>query len=144
MSRQERRADALVRGRPPGQLRRDEGVPRGPRGPPYLFYAAMVLVCLYSPACAQNAASATSPSKPEPARAEEQSTDPLHRDTPQSSLHHFLDACQAKNYGQARRYLDLRQLLENQRAEDGPELARQLEQILDHDARFDIAAISQN
>src|SRR5437870_1130373 len=28
-------ADPLVRCRPPGRLRRDEGVPRGPGGPPY-------------------------------------------------------------------------------------------------------------
>src|SRR5437660_526248 len=31
-----RGADPLVRSRPPGRLRRDEGVPRGPGGPPYM------------------------------------------------------------------------------------------------------------
>lgn len=102
-----------------------------------------LLLCLSSAGWSQkttSAAQASAPAtKPEPPRE-----DPLHRETPQSSVHAFLAACHAGDYAQARRYLDLRQLPVDQRMKDGPKIARQLEQILDRDERFEIAAISQN
>src|ERR1700679_2995949 len=39
--------------------------------------------------------------------------DPLNRDTPRSSVFSFLEACRAKDYEQAWRYLDLRRLDDN-------------------------------
>jgi MscS family membrane protein len=69
--------------------------------------------------------------------------DPLGRDTPQQAIFQFLDACHAHNYGRAERYLDLRKMDPSQRAKDGPELARQLEDLLD-DTPFDITMLSRD
>lgn len=82
---------------------------------------------------------AQTPVAPKPAAA---NRDPLNRDTPQSSVFSFLEACRAKDYERAWRYLDLRSLDNGKRASDGPQLARQLEQVLDRDPRFDVASLS--
>jgi len=83
------------------------------------------------------------PSAPNAASPAPKSQDPLSRDTPQSSVVNFLEACHAKDYSKARRYLDLRSLPENQRAQNGRQLAEQLAQVLDRDPRFDVAALSR-
>ncbi len=89
------------------------------------------------------------PQVPAPAAATPQTAapaapqDPLKRDTPQSSVFNFLEAAHAKNYARAWRYLDLRNLPESERANNGVELARQLAQILDRDAGFDIGSLSR-
>jgi len=70
------------------------------------------------------------------------SGDPLHRDSPQSSVVAFLEACHARNYTLAWRYLDLRKLPADQRLKEGPGLARQLAEILDRDTQFDLASLS--
>src|SRR5579862_3603049 len=77
-----------------------------------------------------------------PASAE--SADPLGRDTPQSAVYSFLEACHSHDYIRASKYLELRKLPEDQRVKDGPRLAQQLETILDRDAQFDVAALSRN
>ncbi|HTW64968.1 MAG TPA: mechanosensitive ion channel family protein [Bryobacteraceae bacterium] len=82
-------------------------------------------------------ASATKSSPP-------QATDPLNRETPQSSVEAFLEAAHAKNYGRAWRYMDLRSLPESERLDEGTELAKQLQSILDHDVQFDVANLSRN
>ena len=69
--------------------------------------------------------------------------DPLNRDSPQSAVVSFLEASHSKNYGRAVRYLDLRNLPEARRQRDGPELARQLAEVLDRDTRFDVASLSR-
>src|SRR5437016_5112075 len=61
------------------------------------------------------------------------SKDPLDRESPQSSVYSFLQACHAHDYEKAAKYLDLRLLPAEQRLKDGPQLAQQLQQILDHD-----------
>src|SRR3989442_12037809 len=76
--------------------------------------------------------------------AQTKSQDPMRRDTPQSSISSFLEACHSRNYQAARRFLDLRKLPEDQRLKDGPHLAQQLEQILDHDGRFEVASLSRD
>ena len=68
--------------------------------------------------------------------------DPLNRDTPQSSVFSFLEACRAKDFARAWRYLDLRSLDDSRRTSDGPKLAQQLQQVLDRDPRFDVASLS--
>jgi MscS family membrane protein len=68
--------------------------------------------------------------------------DPLHRDSPQSSVTAFLAACQARDYQRAWRYMDLRKLPAAQRLNAGTELAKQLQQILDRDVQFDLAALT--
>lgn len=70
--------------------------------------------------------------------------DPLDRDTPQSAVFSFLEACHAQDYAKAWRYLDLRGLPENKRITDGPQLAKQLAQVLDRDPRFDVASLSRD
>jgi len=70
------------------------------------------------------------------------SQDPLHRESPRSSVYAFLQAFHAGNYVEAARYLDLRQAPRDQRTKSGSQLAQQLGQILDRDARFDVASLS--
>jgi MscS family membrane protein len=72
-----------------------------------------------------------------------QSQDPLNRDTAQSSVYHFLEACHSHDYGRAAKYLDLRKLPEEERLTEGPQLAQELAQILDRDGNFDVAALSR-
>jgi MscS family membrane protein len=69
--------------------------------------------------------------------------DPLGRTTPQESILHFLEACHARDYGKAVHYLDLRKMPPEQVVKDGPDLARQLEDLLD-DTPFDIATLSRD
>ena len=69
--------------------------------------------------------------------------DPLGRNTPQESVFQFLEACHARDYSKALRYLDLRRMPQTERAQDGPELARELEDLLD-DTPFDIATLSRD
>lgn len=71
-------------------------------------------------------------------------TDPLDRDSPQSAVVAFLEAAHAKDYGKAWRYLDLRNLPEDERLTDGTKLARQLETILDRDTQFDVGNLSRS
>jgi MscS family membrane protein len=85
---------------------------------------------------------AASPAAATPA-AVTKSQDPLNRESPQSSIVAFLEACHAHQYEKAWKYLDLRDSTAQQRLEDGPELARELEQILDRDAQFDVATLSR-
>src|SRR3984893_844434 len=69
--------------------------------------------------------------------------DQLGRNTPQDSVFHFLEACHARDYSKALRYLDLRKMPPVDRAKEGPELARQLEDLLD-DTPFDITMLSRD
>src|SRR5215472_3967342 len=69
--------------------------------------------------------------------------DPLGRTTPQDSVFQFLEACHARQYSKALRYLDLRGMPPADRAKQGPELAQQLEDLLD-DTPFDITMLSQD
>src|SRR3974390_410611 len=68
--------------------------------------------------------------------------DPLGRTSPQDSIVQFLEACHARQYTKATHYLDLRQLSQSERDKNGPDLARQLEDLLD-DTPFDIATLSR-
>ncbi len=70
--------------------------------------------------------------------------DPLGRDNPRSAVTNFLEACHSNQYQRAAQYLDLRQLPLKTRAEEGPQLARQLEAILNSASRFDILRLSQD
>src|SRR5580698_1949048 len=69
--------------------------------------------------------------------------DSLGRDTPQSSVFQFLEACHARDYKKALLYLDLRRLTREERVQNGPELARQLEDLLD-DTPFTLATLSRD
>jgi MscS family membrane protein len=69
--------------------------------------------------------------------------DPLGRSTPQESVFQFLEACHARDYTKALYYLDLRHISPAARAKDGPDLARQLEDLLD-DTPFEITTLSRD
>src|ERR1700677_4211477 len=102
---------------------------------------ARVFLCfLFSSLCAfaQILPSAAKPASP-PAN-----TDPLDRDSPQSTVVAFLEAAHAKNYGKAWRYLDLRNMPEDERLKDSAQLASELEMILDRDIQFDVANLSRD
>ena len=77
-------------------------------------------------------------------QAKEPPQDPLNRISPQSTVSSFLEACRAKNFERAMRYLDLRKLRSEQRLKEGPQLAQQLALVLDSDAQFDLAALSKD
>jgi MscS family membrane protein len=70
-------------------------------------------------------------------------SDPLGRMTPQGAVLRFLEACHAREYARAAHYLDLRQISPADRATMGPQLAQQLEDLLD-DTPFDIATLSRD
>jgi MscS family membrane protein len=70
------------------------------------------------------------------------SKDPLDRESPESSVNSFLQACHAHDYVKAAKYLDLSKLTAEQRLKNGPELAQEVQQILDRDAQFDVANLS--
>ncbi len=76
--------------------------------------------------------------------APKQTSDPFGRANPRSTVTAFLEACHSNDYSRASQYLDLRQLPEKRRAEDGPRLARQLEAILNSDSHFDVLQLSQS
>lgn len=63
--------------------------------------------------------------------------------TPQGAVLEFLEACHAHAYVKAAHYLDLRQMPPADRATKGPQLAQQLEGLLD-DTPFDIATLSRD
>ena len=69
--------------------------------------------------------------------------DPLGRTSPQDTIMQFLEACHAHQYAKGAHYLDLRQLPKADRDKSGPDLARQLEDLLD-DTPFDIATLSRS
>jgi MscS family membrane protein len=69
--------------------------------------------------------------------------DALGRSTPQESVVQFLEACHARDYTKALYYLDLRAMSPAARAKDGPELAQQLEDLLD-DTPFEITSLSHD
>lgn len=79
-----------------------------------------------------------------PPAATPSADDPLSRQTPQSSVYSFLEACHSKNYDKAWRYLDLRKLPPPQRLKQGPQLAQELAKLLDSDVQFDVAALSRD
>jgi MscS family membrane protein len=70
-------------------------------------------------------------------------SDPLGRNTPQDSVFHFLQACHARDYSKALHYFDLRKMSPADRAKQGADLARQLEDLLD-DTPFDITMLSRD
>jgi MscS family membrane protein len=71
-------------------------------------------------------------------------TDPLNRTSPRSSILGLLEACHAGNFVKASRYLDLRTMPREERAQQGSELAQQLGHVLDRDSSFEVGALSNS
>ncbi len=68
--------------------------------------------------------------------------DPLNRTTPRSAIYSFLEACHQNNLLRASQYLDLRNIRPDRRATEGPELAKQLGLLLDHDPHFEVEKLN--
>ena len=68
--------------------------------------------------------------------------DELKRTTPRSSIYGFLEACHDQKFVLASRYLDLRGLRPAERAVKGPELAKQLQALLDGDPQFEVQRLN--
>src|SRR5262249_477883 len=75
--------------------------------------------------------------------SEPSATDPMGRMTPQDAIFQFLEACHRHEYSKAAHYLDLRQISPADLEKEGPQLAQQLEDLLD-DTPFDIATLSRS
>ena len=71
-------------------------------------------------------------------------TDPLRRLNPRSAVTAFLEACHEKDYGKAAQYLDLSRIAPRYRAQQGPQLAKDLESLLNSATGFDVLQLSQN
>jgi MscS family membrane protein len=71
-------------------------------------------------------------------------TDQLGRANPRATVTAFLEACHDDNYGKAAQYLDLTQVPARLRASQGPQLAKDLEQILNADTHFDVLKLTQD
>lgn len=82
------------------------------------------------------------PQSPAPSAAASGTADPRGRETPQSAILHFLEACHARDYNRAAYYLDRRNMSPPER-QKAPDLARQLEDLLD-DTPFDVATLSND
>jgi MscS family membrane protein len=80
---------------------------------------------------------------PKPA-ASNTAQDPLNRESPQSSVYSFLEACHKKDYVRASGYLDRSKLTRSDRSQIAQQLAEGLGQILDRDAQFDVASLSRD
>jgi MscS family membrane protein len=70
--------------------------------------------------------------------------DTLGRDNPRSSVTGFLEACHNRDYQKAAQYLDLKDIPARTRSERGPQLAKQLEAILNSTPSFSAVNLSQN
>ena len=70
--------------------------------------------------------------------------DSLNRGTPRAAMRAFLEACHNERYVQASLYLDLQNIPQKQRVLQGPELAKQLADILDRDSHFEISLLSDS
>ena len=70
--------------------------------------------------------------------------DPLRRDNPRAAVTAFLEACHGRDYDKAAQYLDLSRIPSSRREVDGPQLAKDLESLLNSTANFDVLRLSQD
>jgi len=71
-------------------------------------------------------------------------SDPLHRQNPRSSVTAFLEACHQGDYSKAAQYLDMTRIAPRFRAQQAPQLAKDLEALLNSATGFDVLQLSQN
>ncbi len=71
-------------------------------------------------------------------------SDPLNRLNPRSAVTAFLEACHERDYSKAAQYLELAPIPRSERAEQGPQLAKDLESLLNSAAGFDVLQLSQD
>jgi MscS family membrane protein len=71
-------------------------------------------------------------------------SDPLHRENPRSAVTAFLEGCHQRDYTKAAEYLDVTRIPPRVRAQQGPQLAKDLESLLNSATSFDVLQLSQN
>src|SRR5579871_1335521 len=106
--------------------------------------AAVLSLALASVVCCQSVAAQTPPSTNSAVADTSKIKDPLDRESPQSCVIAFQQACHSQNFARAVKYLDLRKLPQSDRLKDGSALAKQLCEILDRDTQFEVADLSRN
>ncbi len=106
-----------------------------------LFVAAAVLLSGSGWARPQSLQGLVSSTKSTTPVSNSDATDPLGRGTPRDAMRNFLGACHRKNYIRAAEYLDLSKLGKNDRTVRGPELARDLGILLDHNTQFELSRL---
>jgi MscS family membrane protein len=108
------------------------------------FFVATLALALIQVASGQQPSAAPPQGPQATPEAVPTTEDPLKRDSPQSCVAGFLQACRARDYTRACSYLDLRDLPHAARLKEGSQLAQQLEQVLDRDTRFDVGDLSSD
>jgi MscS family membrane protein len=111
------------------------------RSPPLV---ALILILAAHTVSAQSLSGLLSSGNTSAAATSPSAADRLGRATPRSSVYNFLEACHQDRFVLAAEYLDLRRLPTNQRVTEGPELARQLADVLDRDPKFELARLSDS
>jgi MscS family membrane protein len=105
-----------------------------------------LLIVLALHACAWEAARAQPPTTPPtvgaPAAEPTRPAAKFPPDVPRGAVARFLAACREGQYARAAEYLDLRQVPRSVRAQRGPELARELEAVLDRALWIDVDRLS--
>ena len=74
----------------------------------------------------------------------ESKPDPLGRDDPRSAITNFLEASQSHDYSKAAQYLDLSSIPATLRSQRGPEIAKQLDAVLNADPHFSVFRLSRD
>jgi len=108
-----------------------------------LLFVAALLFTSHIPAAAQSLSSFLGNKNPSASPPHNQ-PDPLNRTTPRAAIFNFLEACHADRYVLAARYLDLRRIPAADRQTEGPDLARQLADLLDKEPRFEVDQLSDD
>ena len=101
----------------------------------------LLAFALCAPAFAQPTTTASTPPSTEPAPP--RSPLELGPDTPRGAIARFLAAAREGQYARAAEYLNLRQIPRAARARKGPELARELEAVLDRTLWIDLDEVSE-
>jgi MscS family membrane protein len=101
---------------------------------------AHILVFLSFTALAQTPASMPTPAAPTSTATPASPTDTLGRDTPKGLIQGFLKALGNQDYTQAATYLDLRNFSASRQKSKGPELAKDLQNLLDQGGRIETAS----
>jgi len=105
--------------------------------------AVLLLWSVPGPARAQSVAQILS-GKPNSTTTPSRPSDALNRTTPRKAIYSFLEACHSGNLALAAEYLDLRNLKPSQHDAAGPELAKELGEILDRDPHFEVEQLSDS
>src|SRR5437667_641516 len=102
----------------------------------------MTLRLLLLLALTLSARAATRSGGPAPGGEPSRPATALGPEVPRGAMARFLDACREGHYARAAEYLNLRQLPQAVRAQRGPELARELETVLDRALWVDLDRLS--